>query len=136
MLKKPKVAIVSLSSCQGCQFAILDLGLEFIELLNYLTIKKFRLLKEDDKNENYDLIFVEGTPIREEEEKMLLKLRAKSKFLVALGNCASMGGIQKIKNYRNRKKVASYVYKYYKTIHNREIKELGKIIKVDAVIPG
>lgn len=134
--RKPKVAIISLSSCQGCQFAILDLGEKFTELLDYLNIKRFRLLGERSGGEEYDLTFVEGTPIKKEQEKTLLKIRKNTRFLVALGNCAAMGGIQEIKNYRNKKKIASYVYKHHKSIDNLEIKELRKLVKVDAIIPG
>ncbi|KKP81110.1 MAG: hypothetical protein UR82_C0072G0007, partial [Candidatus Moranbacteria bacterium GW2011_GWF1_35_5] len=30
---KPKIAIVALTSCEGCQFALLDLGEKFLELV-------------------------------------------------------------------------------------------------------
>ena len=46
MKHRPKIAIVSLTSCEGCQFAILDLGKEFIKLSDQVDLGEFRLVEE------------------------------------------------------------------------------------------
>ena len=99
--QKPKIAIVSLTSCEGCQFALLDLGERFLALMKEAEMVDFRLLEDEkDKEEKIDIGIIEGNPITEENIKTLKKLRARSKILAVLGNCAAMGGIPEIKNYQ------------------------------------
>lgn len=134
--KKPKVAIISLTSCEGCQFAILDLGQKFLELTKKIEIVRFRLLADEVFSGYYDIAFVEGNPTTEEQFKTLKKIRQNSRFLVVLGNCAAMGGIQEIKNYGDKDKTIKQVYKYYQTLINQEIIEVSKAVDVDFTIPG
>lgn len=135
--KKIKIAIVSLTSCEGCQFALLDLGEKFLELMGAVEMVDFRLLEdEEDKEEKLDIGIVEGNPITAENLETLKKLRARSKFLVVLGNCAAMGGIPEIKNYQEGQNTVKHVYKYIQGIQNPEIKEVDNFVKVDFTFPG
>jgi len=136
MTKKPKVAILSLSSCGGCQIAIFDLGEKFLDLLERVDIGNFPLIEEEPDVPFYDLAFVEGTAISKENFELLEKIRKKSKKVIALGACACIGGVAEIKDYQDRKKVMERVYKIVKGIENPEIKPLKEIIKVDFEIPG
>jgi len=136
-IKKPKVAIVSLTSCEGCQFALLDLGERFLDLMNKVELIDFRLLEdEEDSGVDLDLVLVEGNPVTKENEKTLLAARKRSKLLVALGNCAAMGGIPEIKNYQQGASTIKHIYKYIQGIDNPEIKEIDNFVKVDFVFPG
>ena len=106
--RKPKVAIVSLTSCEGCQFALLDLGQKFLDFANSVEMVDFRLIEdEEDKGEKLDLILVEGNPVTKDNIKTLKNARKRSKLLVALGNCAAMGGVPEIKNYHEKQGVLS-----------------------------
>lgn len=135
--EKIKIAIVSLTSCEGCQFALLDLGEKFLELMGAVEMVDFRLLEdEEDKEEKLDIGIVEGNPITEENLETLKKLRARSRFLVVLGNCAAMGGIPEIKNYQEGQNTVKHVYKYIQGIQNPEIKEVDNFVKVDFTFPG
>ncbi|MFA6422418.1 MAG: hypothetical protein WCV92_03405 [Candidatus Buchananbacteria bacterium] len=134
--KKPKVAIISLTSCEGCQFVMLDQGQRFLELSKKIDIGDFRLIKEDPKDENYDICFVEGNPITNDNIKLLKEMRKKSKLLVVLGNCAALGGVWELKNYQAKKKTIRSVYKNIMKVANPEIKEVDNFVKVDLTIPG
>ncbi len=135
--KKPKIAIVSLTSCEGCQFALLDLGEQFVEAMSQVEMVDFRLLEdEDDDGGPIDIGFVEGNPMTEANKQTLLKLRERSKLLVVIGNCAAMGGVPEIKNYRDQKHAVKHVYKYIQGIENEEIKEVDNFVKVDFTLPG
>jgi len=136
-IKKPKVAIVSLTSCEGCQFALLDLGERFFEWTGEVDLVDFRLLEdEEDPGEFLDLVLVEGNPVTKENEKTLLLARKRARLLAALGNCAAMGGIPEIKNYQEGKNTIKHVYKYLRGIRNPEIREIDNFVKVDFVFPG
>lgn len=132
------MAIYSLTSCEGCQFALLDLGERFLNFLKKVELVEFRLFEEEDeRNKTYDIVFVEGSPITNENLRDLKKIRERAKILVVLGNCAALGGIPELKAYQNRKRNAlCYVYKEPKKIDNLEIQEIDKIVKVDFAIPG
>lgn len=135
--KKPKIAIVSLTSCEGCQFALLDLGEKFLDIMNQVEMVDFRLLEDEkDRGEKLDVALVEGNPMTEENVKTLKKLRKRSKILAVLGNCAAMGGIPEIKNYQEGKNTIKHVYRYIQGIDNPKIKEADNFVKVDFTFPG
>lgn len=134
---KPKIAIVSLTSCEGCQFALLDLGEKFIDLMKKVEMVDFRLLEdEEDSGEKLDIGFVEGNPMTAANKKTLKELRKRSKLLVVVGNCAAMGGIPEIKNYREKKQAAKHVYRYIQGIENEPVQEVDNFVKVDFTFPG
>jgi len=134
---KPRIAIVSLTSCEGCQFALLDLGERFLEVAKKVEMVDFRLLEdEEDDGRPLDVAFVEGDPVTEANKKTLLELRKRSKLLVVIGNCAAMGGVPEIKNYREKNIPIKHVYKFIQGIENEEIQEVDKFVKVDFTLPG
>jgi sulfhydrogenase subunit delta len=135
--EKPKIAVVSLTSCEGCQFALIDLGEKFSETMNKVEIIDFRLLQDKkDETKILDVAFVEGSPMTEANKKTLLALRKRSKLLVVIGNCAAMGGVPEIKNYREQKNTIKHVYKYIQGIENEPIQEVDNFVKVDFTFPG
>ncbi|HRY52727.1 MAG TPA: hypothetical protein P5089_02640 [Candidatus Portnoybacteria bacterium] len=134
--KKPTIAIVSLTCCEGCQVAILDLGTRFLKLAEHIKIGDFALLEDEPEAPNYDIVFVEGSPITKENIERLKDLRARSKVLVALGACAALGGIAEIKNYQDKNERMHYVYKNVESINNPDIKPLSYYVKVDWEVPG
>lgn len=135
-INKPTIAIVSLTCCEGCQVAILDLGDRFLELAKYIKIGDFAFLEDQSETPTYDIVFVEGAPITKENISRLNDLRARSKILVALGACAALGGIAEIKNYQDKFERMRYVYKNFEGINNPDIKPLSHYVKVDLEIPG
>jgi len=131
------IAILSLTCCEGCQVAIFDLGERFLELLTKVNIGDFRLAEELPDVDKYDIAIVEGTAITEEQERRLKIVREKSKFLIALGACAILGGPQEIKDYRGDKsKLIRQVYPNIRGIDNPNVKSVREMVKVDLEIPG
>lgn len=137
-MAKLKTAIISLTCCEGCQFAILDLGKKLLKVSEILDLENFRLGSSQESQGPYDVIFLEGTPITEANIIALIKARREAKILVALGTCADMGGVAEIKNYAKtgKKKMLEYVYKNIEGIDNAAIKPISAYVKVDARIPG
>lgn len=136
-VQKPKVAIISLTSCEGCQFALLDLGERFFDFVSKVEMADFRLIEDEkDLGQKLDLVLVEGNPITKANVKTLKQARRRAKILAALGNCAAMGGIPEIKNYQEKANTIKHVYKYIQGISNPEIKEIDNFVKVDFTFPG
>ena len=137
MKKKPVIAILSLTCCEGCQVAIFDLGERFLEFLTKVNIGDFRLAEELPDVDKYDIAIVEGTAITKEQKRRLKIIRKKSKILIALGACAILGGPQEIKDYRgNKSRLIRQIYPNIRGIDNPNVKSVKEMIKVDLEIPG
>jgi coenzyme F420-reducing hydrogenase gamma subunit len=148
-MRKPRVAFFSLTSCEGCQFVLLDLGEKFFDFLREVDLIDFSLIEEmpfpkprsrtsslrGKGKVEIDVSFVEGLPIKKEEIDLLKKIREESKILVAVGNCAALGGIPEMKNYQGKERTIRYIYKKL-NVENPEIKEIDNFVKVDFYIPG
>jgi coenzyme F420-reducing hydrogenase gamma subunit len=134
--KKLKIAIVSLTCCEGCEFALLDLGQRFLDLAKKVDITNFRLIKEEPKRLGpYDVTFLEGSVVTSKNLEELRKLRKVSKKLIVLGNCAHTGGIHRMKNWFGRIRALGMVYRQPKGIENKVIYPIANIVKVDFSIP-
>lgn len=136
MSEKPKVAILTITDCEGCIVQIFNLGKEFLDLLPEMELADFKLFEDLPEPPEFDIAILEGCPITKKDLERLKKIREKSKVLVALGACACLGGIAKIKNYKDKNKVINYVYKKPEEIDNPEVKPLKEYVKVDLEIPG
>jgi len=133
---KPKLAIVGLTCCEGCEFAILDLGKRFLDLAKRIDLVEWRFIKEDPIGHGpYDLCFIEGSAVTKENLKMLKNLRQASKTLIVLGNCAHTGGVHRMKNWVGRYKALGDVYEKVDGIDNPDILPIAEIVKVDFTIP-
>jgi len=134
--KKPRVAIVGLTCCEGCEFAILDLGQKFLDLAKVIDLVEFRMVKDDPpKSGPYDICFIEGSAVTQKNLKVLKELRKVSRMLIVLGNCAHTGGVHRMKNWVGRMKALGEVYDKPKGIDNPVILPISEIVKVDFTIP-
>jgi sulfhydrogenase subunit delta len=137
MDKKPVIAILSLTCCEGCQVAIFDLGERFLEFLTKVDIGDFRLAEELPDVKKYDIAIVEGTAITKQQLRRLKIVRKKSKYLIAIGACACVGGVQEMKDYRgNKNRLIKYVYPNIRGIDNPNIKSVKELVRIDLEIPG
>lgn len=136
--RKLKIAIISLTSCEGCEIAVLDLGEKLLSALKNVELIKFKYMmdSEVEKLANCEIAFIEGSPTTARDVALLKEARKKARKIVALGLCAHLGGVQKIKNYRGKERIIKYVYEQYEKIENNEGSGIDKYVKVDAIIPG
>jgi coenzyme F420-reducing hydrogenase gamma subunit len=116
---------------------MLDQGKRFLDFMAKCDVGEFRLVEDlpMKDQEQYDICFVEGNPVTSENIKLLTEMRAHSKMLVVIGNCAALGGVWELKNYGNKQKTIKEVYKKMK-VANPDIKEVDNFVKVDLTIPG
>ena len=136
MAKKLKIGIISLTSCEGCQIAILTHAQKLLSLSNKVDFLEFSYLEDKPWPSRFDVAFIEGTPVTKKQLKVLKEARERAKLLIVLGNCAALGGVQEIKNYRDKDKIIKSIYKHKKGIANPDIKEVDNFVKVDFTIPG
>ena len=135
-MPKPKVAFFEFTSCEGCQLTVLDSLQDHPELLDAVEIVQFREAMSE-RGEDYQIAFIEGSCSRPGDETKLREIRERATFVVALGACAHLGGVNAIRNRFPLEDVRQYVYgdksEWYDTYPARPI---SAVIPVDATLPG
>lgn len=136
-----KVNIVSLTCCAGCVSSLLNAGEALLEILSgdfeIVYSPTFVDLKEIPK---VDLTIVEGGVRTKDDEELIREVRAKSRILVALGICATHGGITSLGNIFSVKKLLEKKYSLLDSSKLPELEDLMypicNFVDVDYYIPG
>ncbi|MFA5135387.1 MAG: hypothetical protein WC505_06415 [Patescibacteria group bacterium] len=135
--KKLRIAIVGLTSCDGCSVSAIDMGAEFIGAVDHFELGDFFLIMDEKNNEPYDVTFVEGAPLTKQNIANLKAARKRTKVLVSFGACACHGVIPNIKNHIDKERAVRYVYPQTHTkVFNPDIRPLKHFVKVDLELPG
>jgi coenzyme F420-reducing hydrogenase gamma subunit len=107
---KPKLAVFKFSSCDGCQLSLLNLEDELLNLVGRVEVAYFLEARRRELPPPYDIGLVEGSVSTPEEAERIHKIRRDCKFLVAIGACATSGGIQALRNWADVDEFARMVY--------------------------
>lgn len=108
-MSKPKIAIFDFACCEGCQLQIVNLEEEILDLLGVADVVEWREALSEQSDE-YDIAIIEGSITREEDAERLKKIRSRAKVLIAFGACATIGGVNKLKNNFDLGEVKKCVY--------------------------
>ncbi|HUT21950.1 MAG TPA: hypothetical protein VMX18_00915 [Candidatus Bipolaricaulota bacterium] len=134
---KFKIGILSLTSCEGCCFAILDSKEKYLKSLNHFDWEFFRLWREEEdlSEKKFDIVFVEGSPITNANIEQLKIVRKNSRYLATLGTCAHFGGIYHLKNYGDKLKLIKKIYDKPEGIENPDVLPVRDYVRVDFDVP-
>ncbi|MAE66143.1 MAG: oxidoreductase [Phycisphaeraceae bacterium] len=108
--EKPKLAVYKFSSCDGCQLSLLNLEDELLDLVGAVEIAHFLEARRQVLPPPYDIGLVEGSISTPDEEQRIHDARRDCRFLVAIGACATSGGIQALRNWADVDEFMKYVY--------------------------
>jgi coenzyme F420-reducing hydrogenase gamma subunit len=89
---KPSISVYSLSGCAGEELVILE---NLPKFLPFVEVKSFGFAQSNNDPGPCDISFVEGTVSQPHDLERLKSIRANSRYLVAVGNCAVYGCVQK-----------------------------------------
>jgi len=135
--RKPKLAVWKFASCDGCQLSLLDCERELLEVAEELEIANFREASRSVIQGPYDLSLVEGSITTPHDAERIHQVRRASKFLVTIGACATAGGIQALRNFKDVKEFISIVYAqpaYIETLGKST--PIGDHVRVDFELRG
>lgn len=96
--RKPRVATVSLAGCFGCHMSLLDLDEALVTLLDRVELTRSPLTDFKDFDGEVDIGLIEGGVCNDENVHMLRAFRQRCRILVAVGECAIMGGLPALRN--------------------------------------
>src|SRR5438477_4122454 len=108
--QKPKLAVWKFASCDGCQLSLLDCEDELLAVAGEVDIANFPEASRAVVKGPYDLSLVEGSITTPHDAERIHQVRRTSKFLVTIGACATAGGIQALRNFKDVKEFTSLVY--------------------------
>ena len=97
-MSKAKVATVWLDGCSGCHMSFLDLDEALIDVSRSIQLVYSPLMDAKEFPEGVDVTLVEGAVVNEENLEMLRRVRARTRCLVALGDCAITGNVPAMRN--------------------------------------
>ena len=107
---KPRLAVFKFASCDGCQLSLLDAEDELLAVVGEVKIAYFVEARRQTLAGPYDVSLVEGSVTTPEEAERIQEVRRQSKFLIAIGACATAGGIQSLRNWRDVNEFIQLVY--------------------------
>jgi coenzyme F420-reducing hydrogenase gamma subunit len=134
---KPKLAVWKFASCDGCQLSLLDCEDELLAVAGAVEIANFAEASRAVVKGPYDLSLVEGSITTPHDAERIHHVRRTSKFLVTIGACATSGGIQALRNFKDVRDFTSLVYatpEYISTLNKSTA--IADHVKVDYELHG
>lgn len=108
--RKPKLAVWKFASCDGCQLSILDCEDELLSIADAVDIAYFPEASRAMSKGPYDISLVEGSITTPHDDARIQQVRQSSKLLVTIGACATSGGIQALRNFKDVREFVSSIY--------------------------
>jgi sulfhydrogenase subunit delta len=108
--RRPRLGIMKFASCDGCQLTLLDLENELLDLLTAFDLVEFAEASSHRSSGPFDLVLVEGSISTPEQLEEIIRIRRQTQLLVTIGACATAGGIQALRNWRDHDTMHTAVY--------------------------
>ena len=146
-MSKLKLATAWLDGCSGCHMSILDMDERLIDLAELVDVVYSPIVDTKEFPDEVDIALVEGAVASVDDEKKVRKIRAHSKLLVAMGDCAVAGNVPSMRNPIGPEAILKRAY-----IENadtqqqipcvvvpqllRVVRPIHEFVKVDVFLPG
>ena len=135
--KKPKIAVYKFASCDGCQLSLLDAEDELLLIAGAVEIANFPEASRRILKGPYDIGLVEGSITTPHDVERIRAIRKQCRVLITIGACATAGGIQALRNWKDVKEFIRIVYAtpdYISTL-DRSL-PIGSFVHVDFELRG
>ena len=136
-MKKPKVGIFDFACCEGCQLQIANMGEDVLDVLSFIDVLEWREVMSEKWVKNFDIAIIEGSITNSHAVERIKQIRGKAKVLIAHGSCATIGGVNCMKNNFSLDDIGEYVYgESYRFFPTELTKAVHQVVKVDYFING
>ena len=89
----PRVVVVGLASCFGCQLQITNAEPYLMQILGQIDLQYWQLVTSEDMPDEYDVAIIEGAVTTREAEETVRAVREKAAHVMAIGACATTAGV-------------------------------------------
>jgi len=107
---RPKIAVFKFASCDGCQLSLLDAEDQLLGLAGEVEIAYFPEATRAMLKGPYDIGLVEGSITTHNDAQRIQHARRQCKTLITIGACATAGGIQALRNWKDVDEFIRVVY--------------------------
>ncbi len=153
---KKRIATVSLAGCFGCHMSLLDMDERLLDLLQEVEFDRSPLTDKKRFTGRCDIGLIEGGCCNEENIHTLREFRENCDLLIAVGQCAIMGGLPVMRNAIMHsedplRECLETAYQHSEKVYNPgnqipndpalpllldKVYTLAEVVKVDYQIPG
>jgi len=144
---KPRLATVWLDGCSGCHMSFLDLDEQLVDICLRADLVYSPLVDAKTFPEQVDVTLVEGAVSSEEDLEKIKRIRAHTKFLVSLGDCAVTGNVPSMRNPFGARAILQRAYIENVTLNPQipdrvvprlleRVVPVHTVVKVDVFVPG
>ena len=165
-MSKPKVAFYWCASCGGCEETVVDLAEDILGVVEKVDIVLWPVAMDFKYKDvaamadgSITATLLNGAIRSSEQEEMAVLLRRKSRYLIAYGSCAHLGGIPSLANQFSREDILRFNYDEAPSVDNAAktrpqlvseinghrphlpelrnvVRSLDQVVDVDFYIPG
>ncbi len=146
-MDKLKIGTCWLDGCSGCHMSLLDIDEAIVGVLKKADIVFGPLVDAQEYPEGVDVAVVEGAVSSQDDVKLAQTVRARSKVVVALGDCAVTSNVPSMRNGIPTRRLLERIYVEGATERPgvpsdgvppllRQAVPLHEVVKVDLHVPG
>ena len=136
-MKKPKVGIFDFACREGCQLQIANMGEDVLSVLGSIDVLEWREVMSEKWGKKLDIAIIEGSITDPHAVKRIKQIRKRAKILITIGSCATIGGVNGMKNNFGLEDIRKYVYgDSYKFFPTELTKAVHQVVKVDYFVHG
>lgn len=146
-MSKVKLATVWLDGCSGCHMSFLDIDERILGLADKVELVYSPLVDAKSFPDEVDVTLVEGAVASEEDREKIKKIRAHTKTLVSLGDCAVMANVPSMRNSFKLEAVFDRAYRENASLNQqipsqvvpkllRRVGPVHEVVDVDVFVPG
>lgn len=146
-MSKLKLATVWLDGCSGCHMSFLDMDERLLELAEAVELVYSPLVDAKEYPDDVDIALVEGAVASVDDEKKIRKVRAHTKMLVAMGDCAITGNVPAMRNAVGPEAILERAYVENATAQPqiplivvprllKTVRPIHEFVPVDVYLPG
>lgn len=146
-MNKVRLATVWLDGCSGCHMSFLDMDERLLELAGKIDLVYSPIVDHKEFPEDVDVTLVEGSVSSEGDLEKIKLIRARSKVLVSLGDCAVTGNVPAMRNFFSTEDVLRRAYVENVTAEGPipdqvvpallpRVRPVHEVVPVDVFVPG
>ena len=146
-MSKLKFATVWLDGCSGCHMSFLDLDERLLELAELVDVVYSPLVDAKEFPAEVDIALVEGAVASVADEEKIRKVRAHTRTLVAMGDCAITSNVPGMRNPIGAEAILQRAYIENASTQQqipalglpkllRVVRPIHEFVKVDVFLPG
>ena len=135
--RKPRIGVFKFASCDGCQLSLLDAEDELLGVAGAVDIAYFPEASSAMAKGPYDIGLVEGSITTYHDAQRIQQVRRQCKTLITIGACATAGGIQALRNWKDVDEFIRVVYATPKYINTLKLSTpIAEHVPVDFELRG